>query len=374
VLVTHLPLTRGFDVIEVAHADLAREQLYVAASDHGARKGLRGIALGGAPGFAGPADGWHEHQVSPDGRLAIRTRSSFDAPPVVELVELPSGAVVRTLVDNAALRARNAALQKGRNEFFTVAIADGVELDGWAMYPADFDATKRWPVLFHVYGEPWSQTVKDSWALGHHLFHRWATQQGYVVMSLDARGTPAPKGRDWRKALHQQIGVRSTEDWRQAVTALRARHPWMDADRQAVWGWSGGGAMTLNLLFRCPGLFAAGMSVAPVADIALYDTIYQERYCGDPRRFPEVYRQCSPITFAGQLQGALLLVHGTADDNVHYQNAERLVDALIAHGKRFEFLAYPNRSHSIHEGKGTRAHLYDSLLDFLRRRVPAGPR
>jgi dipeptidyl-peptidase-4 len=242
------------------------------------------------------------------------------------------------------------------------------------MYPADFDAAKSWPVVFHVYGEPWSQTVKDTWFLSHHLFHRWLTQLGYVVMSVDARGTPAPKGRDWRKALYQKIGMTSSADWNAAVRALRQRHAWMDPARQAIWGWSGGGAMTLNMLFRYPDLFAAGMSVAPVTDIALYDTIYQERYCGDPRRVPEVYRECSPITHAAQLRASLLLVHGTADDNVHYQNSERLVDALIRHGKRFEFLAYPNRSHSIHEGAGTRAHLYGSLADFLQRRVPAGPR
>jgi hypothetical protein len=137
------------------------------------------------------------------------------------------------------------------------------------------------------------------------------------MTTSDARGTPAPKGRDWRKALYQQIGVLSSHDWSQAVTALCAQHTWMDRSRLAIWGWSGGGAMTLNMLFRYPDLFAAGMSVAPVTDIALYDTIYQERYCGDPRQVPEVYRQCSPITFAKNLKGKLLLVHGTGDDNVH---------------------------------------------------------
>jgi dipeptidyl-peptidase-4 len=148
----------------------------------------------------------------------------------------------------------------------------------------------------------------------------------------------------------------------------------MDPKRQAIWGWSGGGAMTLNMLFRYPDLFAAGMSVAPVTDIALYDTIYQERYCGDPRKVPEVYRECSPITFAKNLKAHLLLVHGTGDDNVHFQNSERLFDELVAHGKLFEYLAYPNRTHAIRERPGTRAHLYQSLADFLQRRVPTGPR
>jgi len=318
--------------------------------------------------------GWHDYQISPDGSWAIHTYSHFDSPPIIDLVRLPSHQRVRVLVDNQELRARYARIENGDNEFFRVAIEDGVELDGWAMYPADFDPNKSWPVLFHVYSEPWSQTVKDTWSLGHHLFHRWLTQQGYVVMSLDVHGTPAPRGRAWRKAAYQKIGIITSREWDQGVRALCAEHPWMDRSRLAIWGWSGGGSMTLNMLFRYPDLFAAGMSVAPVTDIRLYDTIYQERYTGDPRRFPEVYRECSPITFAGNLTAKLLLVHGTGDDNVHYQNSERLIDELIAHGKHFEFLAYPNRTHAIVEGKGTRQHLYGSLADFLVRRVVAGPK
>jgi dipeptidyl-peptidase-4 len=372
-LVSSVPLTRGFDVIDVVHCDLPANVLLVSCGEPATQKTLRQALATGQP-WSTPATGWHEYLVAPDGALAIHTQSSFDVPPRVELVALPSHEVVRTLVDNEPLRERYGQVSRGRNEFFTVAIEAGVTLDGWAMYPADFDPTQSWPVLFHVYGEPWSQTVKDTWSLGHHLFHRWLTQLGYVVMSLDARGTPAPKGRDWRKALYQRLGVTSSADWHAAVLALRRQHAWMDPARQAVWGWSGGGAMTLNLLFRHPDLFAAGMSVAPVTDIALYDTIYQERYCGDPRQVPEVYRQCSPITFAGQLRAKLLLVHGTGDDNVHYQHSERLFDALVQHGKLFEFLGYPNRTHAIAEGRGTRAHLYGSLADFLQRRVPAGPR
>lgn len=381
VLLTQRVLTRGFDVIDVLHVDLTAGQLYVSGGN-GPEKYFGEVSLRdgavrwGTTRAAAPSaqrHGWNEYDVSPDGSLAIHTVSSFDQPPVIELVRLPAHERVRVLVDNATLRARYDAITKGKNEFFRVTTAAGVTIDGWAMYPADFDATKRWPVVFHVYGEPWSQTVMDTWTLGHHLFHRWLTQLGYVVMSLDARGTPAPKGRDWRKALFQRIGVTSSLDWDQAVQKLGEQHAWLDRSRLAIWGWSGGGAMTLNMLFRYPDRFAAGMSVAPVTDIALYDTIYQERYCGDPRRFPEVYRDCSPITFAGNLKAPLLLVHGTGDDNVHYQHSERLVDALITHGKRFEFLAYPNRTHAIREGKGTRSHLYASLADFVRRRVPAGP-
>lgn len=393
-LVTHLPRTKGFDVIDVLHVDLTREQLYVSRcwdETSGIYKnaftvGRDGCAvMGELPGRQPKLglqprepnvidNGWHEYQCSPDGSLAIHTFSAFECPPRVDLVRLPSHESVRSLVKNAELAERYSALARGRIDFFKVGIGDDVVLDGWAMYPANFDDSKSWPVVFHVYGEPWSQTVKNTWFLSHHLFHHWLTQLGYVVMSVDARGTPAPKGRDWRKALYQQVGVLSSKDWDAAVAALCKQHAWMDRGRLAIWGWSGGGAMTLNMLFRYPDLFAAGMSVAPVTDVGLYDTIYQERYCGDPREVPEVYRECSPITFAANLKGHLLLVHGTGDDNVHYQHSERLADELIKHGKLFEMLAYPNRTHSIAEGKGTRAHVYGSLADFVQRRVPAGPR
>ena len=376
-VVKQLTWTQGYDVIAVEHLDLDAGTVLISGADGKATgKCLFMDGSGAAQRRISPAAerGWHDYQISADGSLAIHTFSSFDEPPVIDLVRLPSHERVRVLVDNQRLRACYDAVQKGESEFFEVTTGDGHTLDGWVMYPSGFDPNKQWPVLFHVYGEPWGQTVKNTWSLGHHLFHRWISQQGYVVMSVDARGTPAPKGRDWRKALYQNIGVVSSHDWDQAVDALLDRHAWMDRERLAIWGWSGGGAMTLNMLFRYPERFAAGMSVAPVTHISLYDTIYQERYCGDPREVPEVYERCSPVNFAHQLQGNLLLVHGTADDNVHFQNSERLFDALVEHGKLFEYLAYPNRSHSIYERAGTRAHLYGSLADFLRRRVVTGAR
>lgn len=385
-------LTPGdFDVIEVAFVDLPGGHLYFAATQPGALQInaqrylwdalpkphplTRAYPDPGGEQSAPPTGGaWNEYDISPDGSLAIHTVSSFDVPPRIELVRLPSHEVVRVLAEGKTLAERYARVAKGRNEFFQVKTPDGITLDGWAMYPPDFDPSKKWPVLFHVYGEPWAQTVLDTWFLNHHLFHRWITQLGYVVMSVDARGTPAPRGRDWRKALYQKIGITSSRDWDGAVAALCAQHAWMDATRLAIWGWSGGGSMTLNMLLRYPDRFAAGMSVAPVTHLALYDTIYQERYSGDPREVPEVYTQCSPLTFARNLRAHLLLVHGTGDDNVHFQNSEMLFDAFVAAGKKFEYLAYPNRTHAIREGPGTRRHLYDSLADFLLRRVPSGPK
>ncbi|MBL9077987.1 MAG: DPP IV N-terminal domain-containing protein [Planctomycetes bacterium] len=377
-LVTAVPLVQGTEVIGVAWHDPggrgepAEVSAYMQVSADGIGQSLWPRRGPESDGKDPHGSGWHDYDISPDGSLAIHTYSRFDVPPVIDLVRLPSHERVRVLVDNATLRSRYDAVAKGQNEFFQVTTEPGVTLDGWTMYPPDFDPAKTWPVLFYVYGEPWAQTVKDTWFLNHHLFHRWLVQQGYVVMSVDARGTPAPKGRDWRKALYQKIGVLSSHDWNLAVQKLCAQHAWMDRSRLAIWGWSGGGAMTLNLLFRYPDLFCAGMSVAPVTDVALYDTIYQERYLGDPRQYPEVYEQCSPITFAKNLQGHLLLVHGTGDDNVHFQHSERLFDELVAQNKLFEYLAYPNRTHAIREGRNTREHLYASLADFLNRRVPPG--
>jgi dipeptidyl-peptidase-4 len=239
--------------------------------------------------------------------------------------------------------------------------------------PRDFDPAKRYPVLFHVYGEPASQTVRDAWLGGGYLWHLMLTQQGYIVASVDNRGTAAPRGRAWRKVVYRRIGVLASEDQAAAARAI-ARRPYVDSTRIGVWGWSGGGSMTLNLLFRSPELFRMGMAVAPVSDLRYYDTIYQERYMGLPQENAAAYRMGSPITFAGNLRGDLLLVHGSGDDNVHFQNSEALINALVAANKTFTMMAYPNRTHCICEGRNTSRHLFELLTRYLQEHLPAGPR
>jgi dipeptidyl-peptidase-4 len=170
------------------------------------------------------------------------------------------------------------------------------------------------------------------------------------------------------------VGVLASEEQAAAVRALLAERPYLDAERVASWGWSGGGSMTLNLLFRSPDLYKVGMSVAPVPDQTLYDTIYQERYMGLPSENAEGYREGSPITFAEGLVGDLLIVHGSGDDNVHMQGTERLINRLIELGKPFDSMIYPNRSHGISEGDGTQYHLYSLLARYLQDHLPAGPR
>jgi dipeptidyl-peptidase 4 len=365
------PVTTGpYDVIDVARVDDKANQVDFIASpqDPKARYLFRGpLDNSASPRRLTPFDqpGTHSYQIAPNGRWAIHTYSSLQRPPVIDLVSLPDHKVVRTLVDNSDLRAKLATLKLGSTEFFRVAVEEGVELDGWCLKPPGFDPSKKYPLLVHVYGEPAGQTVLDRWGGRNELWHLMLAQHGFVVVSVDNRGTPGPRGRDWRKSIYRQIGILASKDQAEAVRALEKRWGFIDPDRVGVWGWSGGGSMSLNAIFRYPDLYQTAVAVAFISDQKLYDTIYQERYMGLPDGNPDGYRDGSPITFAGNLKGNLLLIHGTGDDNCHYQSCERLVDRLVAANKPFSMLAYPNRTHSISEGKNTSRHLYESMTRYL---------
>ena len=248
---------------------------------------------------------------------------------------------------------------------FQLTIESGVELDSWMLKPRDFDPTQKYPLLVYVYGEPAGQTVLDRWFGSRSLFHRALADEGFIVASFDNRGTPAPRGTGWRKIVYGTVGDLSSRDQAAAVQALARERDYIDPGRVAIWGWSGGGSNTLNAMFRFPDLFHVGVSVAPVPDQRLYDTIYQERYMGLPQDNDEGYRVGSPINFAEGLKGKLLLIHGTGDDNVHYQGTERLVNRLVELGKPFDMMVYPNRSHAIREGEGTTLHIYSLISRYL---------
>lgn len=377
---TKLLTTGSYDVVTGRRGgtgiDVANGFIYFTASpDNATQRYLyRAPVAGGSAQRLTPRtqSGTHSYSISPNGRWGIHTTSTFDQPPVIDLVELPAHRVVRTLIDNQPLRNAVAPLIHRATEFFKVKVGADVELDGWMILPRDFDAAKKYPLFVYVYSEPAAQTVLDSWGSERALWHRMLADQGYIVVSIDNRGTPAPKGRAWRKIAYANIGVLASREQADAVRALAATRSYIDATRVGIWGWSGGGGATLNALFRYPDVYNTGMSVAPVPDLRLYDTIYQERYMGLPQQNADAYKQSSPITFADGLRGNLLLVHGSGDDNVHYQGTERLVNRLVALNKQFDLMVYPNRSHCICEGEGTTLHIYSLLTHYLLEHLPAG--
>jgi dipeptidyl-peptidase-4 len=368
----------NFDVIDVEHVDREEGWIWFLASPANAtqRYLYRTRADGSRPmERITPAGqpGTHGYTIAPNGLYAFHTYSTFGTPPVTELIRLPDHQVIRTLVDNAGLKTTVDALRKGEAEFFKVR-ANGTEMDGWMMKPVDFDPSRTYPVLMYGYTGPAGQTVMDAWGGFNYLWHLMLTQQGYIVASIDNRGTPAPKGREFRKVIYRQTGQIASSDQAEAVRALLAERPYMDPERIGAWGWSGGGVYTLNQMFRYPELYAVGMAVAPVTHEKYYDTIYTERYMGLPDENAKGYEESAPLTYAKNLEGKLLIVHGTGDDNVHYQNTEAVVNELIRHNKPFTMMAYPNRSHGIFEGPGTRRHLQELLTRYLMENLPAGPR
>jgi dipeptidyl-peptidase-4 len=363
-------LTPGdFDVLGIASVDEKNGWVYFqACPDNPTQRFLYRTTLEGEAkiGRVTPegAGGSHSYQISSDARWAIHSWSSFGDPSRTEIIELPYHTTVRMLASNDELREKLEGLKKGESEFFRVDIGD-VELDGWMMKPPDFDPAKKYPLLFYIYGEPAGSTVRDSWGGRNYLWYLMLNQKGYIVASLDNRGTNVPRGRAWRKSIYRQVGILACKDQAAALRKMLKDRPYIDPERVGIWGWSGGGQMSLNMIFRYPELYSTAMAIAFVSDQRLYDTIYQERYMGLPDDNEEGYTDGSPITHAHRLEGNLLIVHGTADDNVHYQSFERLVNELVKHNKHFTMMSYPNRTHGISEGENTTRHLFSLLTRYL---------
>ena len=368
-------VTEGnFDVTAIEHVDQTNQTFYfIASPSNPTQRYLYRISFdGGGLERLSPEDqpGTHTYQISPNGRWAIHSHSSFDTPGTTDLVSLPDHRRLRVLEENSELRKNLDLLDTPETEFFRVAIGDGVELDAWCIKPPGFDPSRKYPLLIHVYGEPAGQTVLDRWGGKGFLWHAMLAQKGYVIMSFDNRGTPAPRGREWRKCIYRQVGILAAQDQAAAVRAVLQEHTYLDADRVGIWGWSGGGSMTLNALFKYPDLYKTGIAIASVPNQRYYDTIYQERYMGLPADNVAGYHDGSSINYADQLRGNLLLIHGTGDDNVHFQGAEALMNELIRHKKQFETMIYPNRSHSISEGRNTTLHLRNLMTHYLLEKLP----
>jgi len=368
--------TGAFDVIDPKFVDdKAGVFYYTASPDNATQQYLYKSRLDGKgkPEKVTPEGlkGTHDYTIAPGGKFAWHTFSNANTKSVSELIDLTTH---KALNENESIAKQlPAARQQELVEFFKVRTEEGVEMDGWVVKPANFDPAKKYPVVFYVYTEPASQTVTDRFGAGmNNLYEGDMREDGYLYVSLDGRGTPAPKGKQWRKSIYRQIGRINIRD--QALAAKEVlKWPYADASRVAVWGWSGGGSTTLNLLFQYPEIYQTGIAVAAVGNQLTYDNIYQERYMGIPQENREDFVAGSPVTHAGNLRGNLLYIHGTGDDNVHYDNAEMLVNELIRHKKVFQFMAYPNRSHGIYEGEGTREHLSLTYTEFLKRNcVPGG--
>jgi len=305
-------------------------------------------------------DGWHEVVVAPAGGAYVDTWSTINDPPVIT-VRRADGSAVATL--DAGISTALADYKRGRAEFLTVPASDGTKLPAVVTRPAGFDPARRHPVLIYVYGGPHAQNVRNAWGGTRGLWHQMMAAQGYIVWTLDNRGAWG-RGHAWETPIHRKMGTQELSDQLAGVEWLKAQ-PWADPARIGIWGWSYGGYMALVALCNSPGAFKMGVSVAPVTDWKDYDTIYTERYMELPASNPEGYRDGSPVHQAASLADPLLLVHGSADDNVHMQNSVHMLDALVKATRPVEFMLYPRKNHGI-LGKDARTHLFEKITSFVK--------
>lgn len=368
-------VTRGdLDVVSVDRVSPDEKWIYfIASPDNPTQRYLYRARLDGstAPERLTPnLPGTHSYTISPNGEWAFHNYSSFDVPPTFEVVHLPDHRVMRNTADNSALAEGVKPLSSGPAEFVKVDAGNGLMVDAWLIKPPNFDPAKKYALIVNVYSEPAGQTTADRWPS---MFDRALTSAGYLVASFDNQGTPAPRGREWRKIVYGNVGPLSSQQQTAALQSLEKTHSYIDAKRVGVWGWSGGGTETLNLMFRYPEIYSVGVSVASVPDQRLYDSIYQERYMGLPQDSPKTYEESSAINFASGLRGDLMVMHGSGDDNVHFQGFELLVNKLISLGKQFDMRVYPGRTHGIFEGKGTNLDVYTNILGYFEAHLPPDP-
>jgi dipeptidyl-peptidase-4 len=371
-----IPITKGaFDYISSVGMDIKEGIAYfIASPDNFTQRYLYSARLSGKGEVRrlSPANqaGQHRYNMSPSGKWAVHTFSNAQTPPVIDMISFPKHESVRLIEDNSKAKEQYTALRVNSKEFIKVT-SGNLELDAWMIKPVGFDAAKKYPVIIDVYGEPAGSTVQDVWG-GGDLWLHYLANQGYIMVSIENRGANTPRGREWRKCIYGEVGTFSAEDQCRGIQDMIRRYPFIDSMRIGINGWSGGGSQTLNCMFRYPDVFHTGIAIAFVADQRLYDTIYQERYMNTPQNNPEGYRKGSPITYASGLKGNLLLIHGTGDDNVHYQNCELLVNELIKNGKIFSQISYPMRTHGIYEREGTTLHLRKSMAKYWLDHLPAG--
>ncbi|MDR2223417.1 MAG: S9 family peptidase [Flavobacteriaceae bacterium] len=299
---------------------------------------------------------------SPNFQQFINTYSSSKTAPQYTLNKTTDGKLIKAILDNTALESKLKAYNLPTKEFTQLPTVGGLKLNAWIMKPANFDATKKYPVLMYQYSGPGSQQVADKWLDSNDFWHAMLTQHGYIVVTVDGRGT-GYRGTDFKKTTQYQLGKYEVEDQIEVAKYL-AKQNYVDGNRIGIWGWSYGGFMSSNALLQGNDVFKAAIAVAPVINWRYYDSIYTERYMKTPQENPQGYDDNSPITHAEKLKGRYLLIHGTADDNVHVQNAMTMIESLVQKNKDFDWLIYPDKNHGIYGGN-TRLQLYTKMTNFI---------
>ncbi len=307
-------------------------------------------------------NGTHRINMSPDTRYFIDSYSKLNTPSLVTLYKTAGNKSMKILEDNAVLKDLLKERASSTQEFFSFKTSEDIELNGWMMKPPGFDASKKYPVLMYVYGGPGSQTVTDSWGGSNYIWYQMLAQKGYVVVSIDNRGT-GYRGAEFKKMTYGQLGKYETMDQIEGAKYLGTL-PFVDKSRIGIWGWSFGGYMTSLCLTLGADVFKTGVAVAPVTSWRFYDSIYTERFLGLPKDNKSGYDDNSPLSHTDKLEGNYFIIHGTADDNVHFQNAIEMEDALVKSNKQFRSFYYPNKNHSIYGGV-TRLHLYTMMTDYI---------
>lgn len=308
-----------------------------------------------------PAKGTHNVEFSSGFRYFADTWSTFGTPYRCALYDAKLKEL-RVLEDNKGVNEKLSKINLGASEELRLKTRDGVWLNGWIIRPPSYRPDRKYPVLIHVYGGPGVQTVTDDWDGPNYMWHQLLAQKGYIIVSVDNRGTPG-RGLEFANCIYKDMGKLELDDQMDLVSWLQEQ-PEVDPSRIGVWGWSFGGYMTSLMMTKGGGKLRCGIAVAPVTNWKFYDTIYTERYLQTPQENPNGYEDNSPINFAKDLQGKFLLVHGSADDNVHYQNSMEFINALVKAKKPFDMMIYPNRNHGIYGGS-TRFHLYDKMTNFI---------
>ncbi len=356
-------LTSGnWDVLEVYGVDEQRKQVYFTSSVQGATQTHIGrVSFGGNMEVVDQTAGTHSASYSNSFDYSIHVHNDANTPPVYTLRNR-QGNVVRSLKDNAGLVQKMKDYYAQPKSFFSFENRAGDELNAWMITPPGFSEDKEYPVYVAIYGGPGVNTVEDAWGGANYYWHQMLAQNGYIVVSCDPRGTPK-RGKAFKHSTYKELGKLETEDFIDFGKHLQGLS-YVASDRIGIQGWSYGGFMTLLCMTKGSDVFAAGISVAPVTNWRYYDSIYTERFMQTPEENATGYDDNSPVNHAEKLIGPLLLVHGSADDNVHYQNSMEMVNALVSANKDFDFFAYPDRNHGIYGGN-TRLHLFNMMMDFV---------